>query len=196
MKEGKRMFILLNWFILQIISFLGNVWVHARWPSITKGLPSSWSQNWQGFMDFVEKHWRGCLSRLFTSAIGLATDFSSLCHSLSNWNHSHILAENRLCHYNHMICSDFRWVKRRRISQYRTICFVFNVCVLYALQENILSSTAPAKHNSKKVGFRFNARSWQEHYPHLSTYNKSQWWPEAFKLQKYHNAIHLSYQNS
>lgn len=126
-----------------------------------KGLPSSWSQNWQGFMDFVEKHWRGCLSRLFTSAIGLATYFSPLCLSLSiaepfrkmnkqtqptsqdhcNWNNSSILAENRLCHCNHMICSDFRWVKRRRISHYRTICFVFNV-----------SSTAPAKQNSKKSG--------------------------------------------
>lgn len=72
-----------------------------------------------------------------------------------NWNHSSILAENRLCHCNHMICSDFRWVKRRRISHYRTICFVFNVacvCPLCSIKENILSSTAPAKQNSKKSG--------------------------------------------
>lgn len=164
---------LLNWIILQIIYFLRYVG-ECQIAQHYKGLPSSWSQNWHGFMNFVEKHWRGCLSHLFTSAIGLATSFSPLSLSLSiaeliqrvnkqtqptsqdqcNWIHSSKLAAKKLCHCNHTICSVFKWVKRRRISlHYQNHLFCPKCCMLSMLYTgNKLSFTAPAKLNSQKSG--------------------------------------------
>lgn len=162
MKEGKRMFILLNWFILQIISFLGYVWAMLDGPALQR-TPLELEPELAGFHGFRGKTLEGLFEPLvyFSNRTGdlffstLPLSLSPLQSLFEEWTNRHsphpkttatgiipaYLQKTDKCHCNHMICSDFRWVKRRRISHYRTICFVFNV-----------SSTAPDKQNSKKSG--------------------------------------------